>query len=224
MSRYQKIINKNNNVSSNNDENEVYYAKFMRRVQAALIDLILFSLILVILFGQSNIISDDGVIAKKQYDLLKEKYASGEITEKEFREKSSAITTREVIGFFIRSLSQMLISIFFILPFWIYKSTTPGKMAMSMIIVDEETLKPMTKKQCILRYIGYIVSFACIFIGFFVILFSKKKQGWHDKIAHTVVIHTKNLDSEEEKNKKFKRDTILFFAILLFLFASKFFR
>jgi len=41
-----------------------------------------------------------------------------------------------------------------------------------------------------LRYLGYIVSIIPFFFGFIWILFSRKRQGWHDKIARTCVVYT----------------------------------
>jgi uncharacterized RDD family membrane protein YckC len=39
-----------------------------------------------------------------------------------------------------------------------------------------------------LRYIGYFVSGLALGIGFLWVAFDSRKQGWHDKIAGTVVI------------------------------------
>ena len=44
--------------------------------------------------------------------------------------------------------------------------------------------------RAILRYLGYIVSIIPFFWGFVWILFSRKRQGWHDKIARTCVVYT----------------------------------
>ena len=41
-----------------------------------------------------------------------------------------------------------------------------------------------------LRYLGYIVSIIPLFFGFIWILLSRKRQGWHDKIARTCVVYT----------------------------------
>jgi uncharacterized RDD family membrane protein YckC len=41
-----------------------------------------------------------------------------------------------------------------------------------------------------LRYFGYIVSIIPLFFGFIWILFSRRRQGWHDKIAGTCVVYT----------------------------------
>jgi uncharacterized RDD family membrane protein YckC len=44
--------------------------------------------------------------------------------------------------------------------------------------------------RAILRYLGYIVSIIPLFFGFVWILFSRRRQGWHDKIARTCVVYT----------------------------------
>ena len=41
------------------------------------------------------------------------------------------------------------------------------------------------------RYFAYIVSFMPLYLGFIWIYFDKRKQGFHDKIAGTVVIKVK---------------------------------
>jgi uncharacterized RDD family membrane protein YckC len=40
-----------------------------------------------------------------------------------------------------------------------------------------------------LRYLGYIVSSFCCYIGLIWAAFDSRKQGWHDKIAGTVVVY-----------------------------------
>ena len=44
--------------------------------------------------------------------------------------------------------------------------------------------------RAIARYLGYIVSIIPFFLGFIWILFSSKRQGWHDIIARTCVVYT----------------------------------
>ena len=48
-----------------------------------------------------------------------------------------------------------------------------------------------------LRYLGYIVSIIPLFFGFIWILFSRKRQGWHDKIARTCVVYTWDAKPDE---------------------------
>ena len=40
----------------------------------------------------------------------------------------------------------------------------------------------------ILRFVGYWICWITLFIGFFWVGFDSRKQGWHDKIAGTVVV------------------------------------
>lgn len=78
-----------------------------------------------------------------------------------------------------------------IIVFWIYKSATPGKMLVGAKIVDANTGGPITSGQAIGRYLGYYVSIFTLCIGFLWIAFDARKQGFHDKLAGTVVIRTR---------------------------------
>jgi uncharacterized RDD family membrane protein YckC len=71
--------------------------------------------------------------------------------------------------------------------FWRYRGATPGKMLVSARIVDAETLGAPSTGKLIGRYFAYIVS-SIFMLGFIWIAFDKRKQGWHDKLAGTVVI------------------------------------
>ena len=81
-----------------------------------------------------------------------------------------------------------LLPIVAVILFWIYKSATPGKMALSVKIVDEKTGGKPSAKQYVIRYLGYYVSLVALGLGFFWVAWDNKKQGWHDKFAGTVVI------------------------------------
>ena len=72
--------------------------------------------------------------------------------------------------------------------FWIYKSATPGKMATNLTIVDAKTGDKPSKAQFIGRYFAYYVSLLPLFLGIIWVGIDKRKQGWHDKLAGTVVI------------------------------------
>lgn len=84
-------------------------------------------------------------------------------------------------------LDFILVAIAIIL-FWLFKSATPGKMIFSGEIVDANTFEKPTTVQFIIRYLGYFVSILGLMLGFIWIAFDKRKQGWHDKLAGTVVI------------------------------------
>lgn len=72
--------------------------------------------------------------------------------------------------------------------FWKYRAATPGKIFLNLVIVDTATSKPPSNNQLMIRYLGYVISSMPFFIGFLWIGFDKNKQGWHDKMAGTVVL------------------------------------
>lgn len=78
-----------------------------------------------------------------------------------------------------------------VITFWLYKSATPGKMAVRTRIVDARTGGRPSTGQFIGRYFAYIISTLPLFLGFIWVAFDKRKQGWHDKLANTVVIVAK---------------------------------
>ena len=82
--------------------------------------------------------------------------------------------------------------------FWFWKQATPGKMALSAKIVDAETGKEPSIAQYIGRYFAYIISAIPFCLGFIWVAFDSKKQGWHDKLAGTVVVRSK-IRTEEVK-------------------------
>jgi len=72
--------------------------------------------------------------------------------------------------------------------FWIYRSATPGKIALGLKIIDADTGEKPGSRQCIIRYLGYYVSAIPLFLGLIWVAFDDKKQGWHDKLAGTYVV------------------------------------
>lgn len=76
--------------------------------------------------------------------------------------------------------------------FWVAKQATPGKMAVSAKIVDAKTGNAASTGQLIGRYLAYYLSLLPIGLGLFWVAFDGRKQGWHDKLAGTVVVRKKN--------------------------------
>ncbi len=87
-------------------------------------------------------------------------------------------------------LLNILLPALAVIVFWVYKSATPGKMIIKAEIVDAKTFGKPTTGQFIGRYFGYYVSTIPLFLGLLWVAFDKRKQGWHDKLAGTVVIST----------------------------------
>ena len=80
----------------------------------------------------------------------------------------------------------------FAIAFWLYKQATPGKMAVAIRVVDAKTGHTMSFGQSIGRYLGYFVSTIPLGLGFIWVAIDPKKQGWHDKLAGTVVVRSRN--------------------------------
>ncbi|MDO9232599.1 MAG: RDD family protein [Methylotenera sp.] len=76
--------------------------------------------------------------------------------------------------------------------FWLKKQATPGKMAVSVKVVDAKTGQTLSVGQSIGRYLAYFVSLLPLGLGVIWVAFDSKKQSWHDKLANTVVIRAKN--------------------------------
>lgn len=104
---------------------------------------------------------------------------------------------------FIAGPADFLISWIFpaaaVILFWLKKQATPGKMAVKVRVVDAHTGKTLTVGQSIGRYLGYFAAAIPLGLGLLWVAFDSKKQGWHDKLAGTVVIRSKNFGPEPVK-------------------------
>ena len=81
-----------------------------------------------------------------------------------------------------------------VLLFWISRQATPGKLAVGVTIVDATTGGKPTTGQLLGRYAGYYVAAVPLLMGFIWVAFDPRKQGWHDKLAGTVVVRKKGRD------------------------------
>lgn len=98
-------------------------------------------------------------------------------------------------GGFIAGPGDFLINWVFpaiaVILFWIYRQATPGKMAIKAKIVDEKTGGKPSTGQLIGRYLGYYVSILPLMLGIIWVGIDKRKQGFHDKLAGTLVVRAK---------------------------------
>ena len=88
-----------------------------------------------------------------------------------------------------------LLSVFEILLLWLYywlftglKGQTLGKMAVGIKVVNAEGSVPGLGIATLREVPGKIASYIVIFPGFLWIIWDRRKQGWHDKIAKTYVV------------------------------------
>lgn len=191
----QKIQKGNSNIE---------YASFHARAIAALIDCALMALAFMPLFYLTNKIIFGNmlpidVINSVSKDLLALSPNGQGLSFKEFIEfiennsklREYFITNHGLLKSIINQIIQLFSIAMIIIYFWMKKQATPGKMCLSLKIIDANTLDKPSNKQLILRLFGYIISTLPLLLGIIWISFDPKKQGWHDKIANTVVIKCK---------------------------------
>jgi len=138
---------------------EIRYVGFWARVGAALIDTVL--------------------IIAVTYPLLIAAYGWAY-----FDEESKTGFFAGPTDIFLNWIVPALVSI----GFWLTKQATPGKMVVSAKVVDAKTGATLSVGQSIGRYLGYFLSLLPLGLGFIWVAFDARKQGWHDKLAGTVVI------------------------------------
>ena len=64
---------------------------------------------------------------------------------------------------------------------------SPGKKVLGLIVTDDQGMR-LSVGRATRRYFAKIMSALLLGIGFFMIAFTARKQGLHDKIFHTLVL------------------------------------
>ncbi len=72
--------------------------------------------------------------------------------------------------------------------YWSSSGQTPGMKMMGIRVVRDRDGGPVTGGQAVLRLLGYWVSGFVFYLGYVWIFIDKRKRGWHDLIAGTVVV------------------------------------
>lgn len=72
--------------------------------------------------------------------------------------------------------------------FWHLYQATPGKLLLGCRIVDARSGGHPQAWQILVRLLGYALSAAPAGLGFFWMIWDRRRQGWHDKLARTLVV------------------------------------
>jgi uncharacterized RDD family membrane protein YckC len=75
--------------------------------------------------------------------------------------------------------------------FWLTKEATPGKMLLGLRVVTAATGEKLSPGRAIGRYFAYIPSALVFCLGFIWVAFDDRNQGWHDKLAGTLVVRNR---------------------------------
>ena len=158
---------------------EPTYAGFWRRTGAMVIDSIAFGLLLAILLYGLKIAQLP--IGESE---LPEAPASSELKDAEAQSSSSGGRIRLLETTLIENALPAAATI----AFWVFLGATPGKFLFECRVVDAQTGRPPGWARASIRYLCYFVSFLPLGLGFLWIAWDKRKQGWHDKLAGTLVL------------------------------------
>lgn len=85
------------------------------------------------------------------------------------------------------SSAAALIGPLVILVGWAIWGTTPGKRALGLYVHGPDGAAGIGFARALLRYLGYMVSSAILFLGYVMVAFDAEKRGLHDRIAGTTV-------------------------------------
>lgn len=70
---------------------------------------------------------------------------------------------------------------------WMWWGQTVGKMAVHIRVQSQED-GALTFGRSVLRFLGYVVSVAPLFLGLIMALFDRRRRALHDRLARTVVV------------------------------------
>jgi uncharacterized RDD family membrane protein YckC len=85
-------------------------------------------------------------------------------------------------------LSVFAISLGYFPWFWVNGGATPGMRIFGLRVVRDRDGGPIGWGEAILRVIGLWIGGAVFYLGYIWILIDKRRRGWHDLIAGTVVV------------------------------------
>jgi len=72
--------------------------------------------------------------------------------------------------------------------FWRGFSASLGQLILGLRVVDLQTRQRPEVWQCVMRYFGCVICAMTFGLGFIFVGFDRRKQGWHDKLAQTLVV------------------------------------
>ena len=84
--------------------------------------------------------------------------------------------------------TNLLITVGYNVGFWMASGQTPGKRILGVRVIRTDGTR-LRLGNALRRQVGYWISFI-FFLGFLWILFDNKRQGFHDKIAGTIVTYS----------------------------------
>jgi uncharacterized RDD family membrane protein YckC len=101
-----------------------------------------------------------------------------------------------------QALSALIFVAYFI-GLWGTRGQTIGMMLLGLHVVRDIDGSKISWGNAVLRFVGLLVAFACIWIGVIRVAFDSRKRGWHDRIGGTVVVRNIGVGSANESMRPF---------------------
>jgi uncharacterized RDD family membrane protein YckC len=83
--------------------------------------------------------------------------------------------------------ASLVLSFVYYVGFWLLAGQTPGKAFLGVAVVRDDGGR-LRAGAAIVRWLGYWLS-GILFLGYLWILVDNRRQAWHDKLAHTLVVY-----------------------------------
>jgi len=167
-------------------QKQILYPSLFKRVMSSMMDMLIVSTIFTPIISKLN----QWIFLKKFGSALREKdvdITDGAAIMEAFQtpEMAQYLNLGSVLDVVIpMSLVHISFLGIYFVACWYYLGYTPIKYLMGMRIVDEDTLTKPKLSNLIWRFLGY----GFFLMGIWWILFTKRNQALHDKLAHTVVV------------------------------------
>jgi uncharacterized RDD family membrane protein YckC len=170
-----------------NDQNHLLgqYAGYFSRLVAFIIDVFILA---IIAFSGSLIITSLFTFVGVDLSTCEAAVVSNRANE--FQALACSVGSWALLVF---NLGLMPVYIIF---FWALAGQTLGKATMGVRIVRTNG-KRMGFTPAIIRLLGYTLSILSLGLGFLWILIDDRRQGWHDKLARTVVLYSWKAQMDE---------------------------
>lgn len=158
------------------------YVGFWRRFFATLIDGVLFAIVYWILFAI--------LISRADTSSWRVFLELDPVTGRPLASDAEILAAmRDFFGVWIGLAAiGWLLHFLYLVIFWSWRGGTIGQLLLGIQVRREADGQRIGIGTAILRYIGYIISIWVFYLGLIWVAFDARKQGWHDKIAGTLVI------------------------------------
>jgi uncharacterized RDD family membrane protein YckC len=99
------------------------------------------------------------------------------------------VSPAAIVSFYLFGL---IVAAGYYVSFWGTSGATLGMRLFELRVVDANTGQPIGIGRAVLRYVGFVVAAVPCWIGLIWAAFDPRAQGWHDKIAATVVLQSRS--------------------------------